>query len=33
MKAYYYLDEMGTEVDIRDVPEDMMDLAKEYVKR
>ncbi|HQQ89177.1 MAG TPA: elongation factor G, partial [Oscillospiraceae bacterium] len=30
MKAYYYLDEMGTEVDIRDVPEDMMDLAKEY---
>ncbi|HPR39496.1 MAG TPA: elongation factor G [Oscillospiraceae bacterium] len=30
MKAYYYLDEMGTEIDIRDVPEDMMDLAKEY---
>ncbi len=30
MKAYYYLDEMGTQIDIRDVPEDMMDLAKEY---
>ncbi len=30
MKAYYYLDEMGTEIDIRDVPDDMMDLAKEY---
>ncbi len=30
MKAYYYLDEMGTQIDVRDIPEDMMDLAKEY---
>ncbi len=30
MKAYYFLDEMGTDVEVREIPDDMADLAKEY---
>ena len=30
MKAYYYLDDKGDQIDIRDIPEDMMDEAETY---
>ncbi len=30
MKAYYFLDEMGTEIEIREIPDDMKELAAEY---
>ncbi|MCI1960277.1 MAG: elongation factor G [Clostridia bacterium] len=30
MKAYYYRDELGTKIDIVDIPDDMVDQAKEY---
>ncbi len=30
MKAYYYLDDLGTNIEVTDVPEDMKDLCDEY---
>lgn len=30
MKAYYYLDDLGTKCEERDIPEDMLELAKKY---
>ena len=30
MKAYIYLDDLGKDIDVTDIPEDMMDLAEEY---
>ncbi|HCA70624.1 MAG TPA: elongation factor G [Lachnospiraceae bacterium] len=30
MKAYYYLDDKGTVIEIKEVPEDMKELAEEY---
>ena len=30
MKAYYYEDKQGTKVEIKDIPEDMVDKANEY---
>ncbi|NLK28633.1 MAG: elongation factor G, partial [Clostridiales bacterium] len=30
MKAYYYLNDMGTDIEIKEVPEDMKDLVEEY---
>ena len=30
MKAYYYLDDLGTNIEVTDVPEDMKDLCEEY---
>ncbi len=30
MKAYYYLDDKGDQIEIKDVPDDMKDLAEEY---
>ena len=30
MKAYYYLDDLGTNIEVTDVPDDMKDLCEEY---
>ena len=30
MKAYYYLDDMGKEIEVRDIPADMLESAKTY---
>ncbi len=30
MKAYFYLDDLGTNIEVTDVPEDMKDLCEEY---
>ena len=30
MKAYYYLDDKGTQIDVRDIPEDLLPQATEY---
>ncbi len=30
MKAYYYLDDMGKEIEVRDIPADMLESAKAY---
>ena len=30
MKAYYYRDDLGTQIDVADIPEDMQDKANEY---
>ena len=30
MKAYYYLDNMGNDIEIKEIPDDLKDLAEEY---